>query len=408
VGVHRQGSRSWRTRISATCSQLQEGVAPNIKPYEQHESVFGTDYQISRNLAFEARWDRRRLDHVIEDSAIFNPNVGETFVIVNPGQGVNRTFNGFYNFLYPQNPLACSAAEPCPPNNIIPAARSYDGVELRLTKIRSAHWFGMFSYTYSYLRGNYTGLTSSDISDGLFGGRNSPNNSRSFDEPYFSWNSNGGSSSGRLPTDRPNAFKGYAYYELPWMKKFTSDFGIFQYAYSGTPATSYTDVGFGGAAWPVDVVDRGKWVDISQDQTTGLFTVGAPRTLRTPWYTQTDFNFEQDYRISEQKTLSFSATFANLFNQRAVTAYQGEIDTQYGFMGITPPGVGCGGPGVTAPCFIANGPQFYAAAESPYNLTAGLNSSLFTSGPQTLFSQYGKPLFYQTSRTIRLAVKFTF
>ena len=28
---------------------------------------------------------------------------------------------------------------------------------------------GMFSYTYSKLRGNYTGLTSSDISDGQAG-----------------------------------------------------------------------------------------------------------------------------------------------------------------------------------------------------------------------------------------------
>jgi hypothetical protein len=45
---------------------------------------------------------------------------------------------------------------------------------------------------------------------------------------------------------------------------------------------------------------------------------------------------------------------------------------------------------------------------SPYNLQTSLNSSLFTAGPQTLFSQYGKPLFYQTSRTIRLGVKFSF
>lgn len=408
--LENQNFRAWPITCS-TCSQLQEGVMPGIKPYEQHESVFGVDYQLGKNLAFEARWDRRRLDHVIEDSAIFNPNVGETFVIVNPGQGVNKTFSSFYNFLYPQNPLTCSAASPCPPNNTIPAARSYDGVEFRLNKAHSDHWFGMLSYTYSKLRGNYTGLTSTDISDGLLGGRNSPNNSRSFDEPYFSWNDSGGSSSGLLPTDRPNAFKGFAYYELPWSKfsnKFTSDFGLFQYAYSGTPATSYTDVGYGGAAWPVDVVDRGKWVDVSQDPTTGSFTVGPTRTNRTPWYTQSDFNFQQSYKVSESKLLSFSATFANLWNQHSVTAYNGEIDTQYGFMGITPTGIGCGGPGVAGKCFIANGPNFYAAAMSPYNLQTSLNSSLFTAGPQTLFSQYGKPLFYQTSRTIRLGVKFSF
>ncbi len=409
--LENQNFRAFPTTCS-TCNAFQEGVAPGLKPYKQHESVFGVDYQLQKNLAFEARWDRRRLDHVIEDSAIFNSAVGETFVIVNPGQGTDRTFQSFNNFLYPQNPLTCTAAVPCPPNTIIPGARSYDGVEFRLTKATSNHWFGMFSYTYSKLRGNYTGLTSTDIADGGLGGRNSPNNSRSFDEPYFSWNANGGSSSGLLPTDRPNTFKGYAYYELGWMKKFTTDLGLFQYLYSGSPVTTYTDVGYGGSAWPVDLFNRGKWANISQDPTTGNITVGNPSTYRTPWYIQSDFNFTQNYKISEQKVVSFSAIFANLFNQHSVTAYNAQVDTGFGFMGITPTGNGCGfvlqaGPGAF-PCFIAAGQAFYAAAESPYNVTQGLNSSLFTAGPQTLNSQYGKPLYYQLARTLRFQVKFTF
>ena len=166
------------------------------------------------NLFFEVRWDRRRLDQAIEDAAIFNPAIGETFVIVNPGKGVNQTFDGFWNFLY-GTPSGCGAN--CPPNNI-KAARSYDGVEFRLTKAMSRRWAGMFSYTYSHLRGNYTGLTNTDIADGG-GGRNAPNNSRAFDEPFFSYGAFGTSSSGLLPTDRPNVFKGYAYYELPWLRK---------------------------------------------------------------------------------------------------------------------------------------------------------------------------------------------
>jgi len=43
-----------------------------LKPYEQHEYTAGIDYQIAPTLAFEARYDRRRLDHVIEDSALVN------------------------------------------------------------------------------------------------------------------------------------------------------------------------------------------------------------------------------------------------------------------------------------------------------------------------------------------------
>jgi hypothetical protein len=141
----------------------------------------------------------------------------------------------------------------------------------------------MFSYTYSRLRGNYTGLTTTDIADGG-GGRTAPNNSRSFDEPYFSFNANGGSSSGLLPTDRPHAFKGYAYYEMPWVEisnKLGTDFGIFQVLYSGSPLTSYLDVGFSSpGAWPVDIVGRGKWVDVTEDPTTGAVTVGAPTAHR--------------------------------------------------------------------------------------------------------------------------------
>jgi hypothetical protein len=408
--------RTWPTTCS-TCSQLQEGVMPGLKPYRQHETVFGTDYQIAKNLAFEARWDRRRLDHVIEDSAIYNSQVGETFVIVNPGQGANGTFSKFYNFLYsgatpPANTLVCAGAGSCPPDHIIPGARSYDGVEFRLNKAVHNNWFGMFSYTYSKLRGNYTGLTSSDIADGSYGGRNSPNNSRSFDEPYFSWNANGNSSSGLLPTDRPNTFKGYAYYTLPWGKfsnKLTSDFGLFQYLYSGSPNTTYSDVGLGGSAWPVDVVNRGKWLDISQDPATGLVSVGAPRTYRTPWYIQSDFNFQQNYKISEQKVVTFSATMANLFNQRSVTAYNEQVDTGYAYQSLTPNSAACGGP-----CITVFGAPFYAAAETPYSVSGLLNGNapggnFFTgTSPITINSQYGKPLYYQLARTIRFGLKFTF
>ena len=43
---------------------------------------------------------------------------------------------------------------------------------------------------------------------------------------YFQYNSHGDSSSGALPTDRPNTLKGYAYYDFKWLKKFTTDIGL--------------------------------------------------------------------------------------------------------------------------------------------------------------------------------------
>jgi hypothetical protein len=229
-----------------TCNPYEEAVAPNLQPYRQHEALFGVAYQLSRTMALEVRYDRRRLDHVIEDSSIFNASLGgETFVIVNPGQGVNSTFSSFCNFLYSTgtvDPCGPSYTGPYPPNHTPAAARSYDGLEVRLNKAMSNHWFGMVSYTYSNFRGNYTGLTSSDEADNSEnqsgGGRDAPNNSRAFDEPYFSYNANGGSSSGLLPTDRPNKVKVDAYYELKTGERFTSDLGIFDYIYQWRSAYS--------------------------------------------------------------------------------------------------------------------------------------------------------------------------
>ena len=93
----------------------------------------------------------------------------------------------------------------------------------------------------------------------------------------------------------------------------------------GSPFTSYLDVGAGGGGWPVQAWDRGKYVSAMQDPTTGAVTLGSPTTRRTPWYTQTDFNLQQNYKVSENKIITFTATFSNLLNQRAITAYNADI-----------------------------------------------------------------------------------
>ena len=414
--LENQNFRTFPTTCS-TCTNTEEGVAPGLKPYKQHEYTLGVDYQLTPTLAFEARYDRRRLDHVIEDSSIFNPNIGETFVIVNPGQGIDHTFSGFYNFLAglsPSDPGASTCtpktAPSCP--NILPPQRNYDGIEFRLTKASTHHWSGMFSYTYSRLYGNYTGLTSSDQADGG-GGRNAPNNGRAFDEPFFSWDANGKSSSGILPTDRPNTFKGYAYYELGWMRHFSTQFGIFQVLYQGSPLTSYLDAGFAfptgfnvpnaGGGFPVDVIGRGKWATVTQDPATGAITVGNPTTLRTPWYNQTDFNMTQNYKISESKTLGFTATISNLLNERSVTQLNGNITSGFNSNFIAPGGH-----------TLFDGVDFYTAVLNPYDFVGALNSSPSNTviknvpGPVTVNSGYGQPNRYQAGRTIRLGVRFTF
>lgn len=381
------------------------GVAPGVKPYRQHEAVFGVDYQLAKTWTLEARWDRRRLDHVIEDTAIFDAANGvEKFTNVNPGQGVNSTFNGFSNFLYGNGGPTCDPAV-C---KIFPASRSYDGVEIRLNKTGNSRYSGMFSYTYSRLRGNYTGLTSTDEVDG-FGGRNAPNNSRGFDEPYFQYTAHGTSSAGPLPTDRPNTFKGYAYYRIPEGSRNNTTLGLFQTAYEGTPQSTFLDVGFastGSPIFPVFVEGRGKWADVSVDPTTGNITVNSVTSKRTPWYTQSDVSIAHEIKVNknnEHQVLGFEANITNLFNQRAVTAYWDGLNSLNNNRPLAPNGLR-----------IVNEGQ-YQAYMSPYDWPTIFNNNVINQAggpplPRAVVanSWYGMPFLFQQSRTVRFKVKFDF
>jgi hypothetical protein len=210
-----------------------------------------------------------------------------------------------------------------------------------------------------------------------------------------------------MPTDRPSTLKGYVYYQLGWLRKFTTDFGILQTAYSGTPLTSELDVGYsfqGQPAFPTDIVGRGKWIDVKQDPSTGLITTSAPYVKRTAMFWDSDFNLKQEAKLGESKTIAFDMTFTNALNQHSKVAYWENIDSDYSASNYVAPGGQA----------IFNGLNFYSAAMSPYNYTQLMNNDATGtlngtgSGPITIDSMYGKPYEYQTPRNIRLGLHITF
>ncbi len=392
----------------------EEPVVPGLKPYRQHEYVAGVDYRINKNYAFEARYDHRALDHVIEDASLADPNAFEIFNIVNPGEGVNKTIDSYAKYLTslghaygpgtaafnpvpPTDPAAFGTCPTCPPNP--KAIRTYDGVELRVNKSMSNGWLGSWagnvSYTWSRLYGNYTGLTTTEQTDGGITGRNSPDTTRAFDEPLYYFGANGQSNNGPLPTDRPNTFKGNVYYQLPWRgKRMATTIGLFQQAYQGSPVSSWADVGLGVGS-PIEgtfLFGRGKWVDATRDAT-GNIVLGAPRDRRTPWFTQTDLNLAHSIKVNsnnEAQELTFNATFLNVLNQHAVTAYWAGFNSDFF-------------PNALFQGQIFNGATFYKTVESGYNAqTQAVNDGVI------LHSQYGQPNLWQLSRSIRLGVNFRF
>ena len=391
-----------------------EPSAPGIKPYRQHEYVAGVDYQLSKNWALEARYDRRRLDHILEDMSLNDPFWGETYTVGNPGEGVNRTLDGYAAYLTSlgakfgvpnwsfngniyEPPGSFGTCPTCPANP--KAVRNYDGLEIRLSKAVSHGWAGMFSYTYSSLWGNYTGLTNTDQTDGGQPGRNSPDTSRAFDEPFYYYGANGRSNNGPLATDRPNTLKGYVYYTLPW-KKQISTIGLFQTAYQGSPQAAFIDLGtmFGQeVSEAVDVFGRDKWVNMTQDST-GAITLGTPYTRRAPWYTQTDLNLSHSFKTGEHQSLGFSWNCTNVLNQHVATSYYGGMNSTFFPTPLLP-----GGQSIYA------GAPFYQAAETGYNVQALLND---TSAGQatgvTKSNWYGMPFTYQSPRSMYFGMKYTF
>lgn len=287
------------------------------------------------------------------------------------------------------------------------AIRNYDGVEFRLTLSPTHNWSGMFSYTYSSQWGNYPGLTTTDQTDGGTTGRNSPDTTRAFDEPFPYFGANGKSTAGPMPTDRPNTFKGLGTYTLPWWKHQATTLGLFQYFYQGSPMSSYIDMLGSLPGEPYEAVyafGRGKWVNETVDQTTGNITLGSPYTRRTPWYIQSDLNAKHDVKVGDHETISFEATASNALNQHATVAYWQGMNSLYYATPLYPGVDSTTGKPVT----LASGAELYQELETGYNVQQWINGNGGQVPAVNASGWYGQPYLHQPGRTLRFSLRYSF
>jgi hypothetical protein len=386
---------------SVTLDPSDPGVVPGMKPMKQHEWVIGADYAFTNMLGLETRYSHKALDRTIEDVGVTVPG-NELYYIGNPG------FGNTANVL--QRPVTDSSAVPYGPAVTYPAAcptcpltpkatRSYDGVEFRLIKKPTDKWFASMSYTYSRLRGNYSGLTSSDVSDaasnavGAGGGRHNPNVSRAFDMPFMQFDSHGKPIDGPLGTDRPHTFKAFGYYRAKWFGQETM-LGVTQLAYSGTPLS--TCLGLISTQSSCQFVEgRGSVVDFTRAANGDLVQGAIHRNSRTPIFTQSDLFLSHEFRPSktkEEMRLGFEWNVSNLFNQRAVLS-------KY----LTPT------TSIVTPLNGAGTFDWMGLTSTGWNYTTAANTtnSTQTTG-RILDSRYQLPNLFQTGRQMRLKVKFVF
>lgn len=332
------------------------GVDPLLKPARTSTLTIGGEQRISGGLRISGRYIRQRLDRAIEDLGVFNQNGSLVFFLGNPGEGLSCT-------------VASNANEPC-----TPARRNFDAFEVIADK-RGPRYFFNASYTFSRLKGNYSGLAASDEA-----GRVSPNTTRTFDDPQSPRTATGSFNDGPLATDRPHVFKAFGGYTQQWSGANKTIISAFTTIQSGTPLTTVYSLYSNASAILNGRGDLGR--------TSRFFETDLMLTHR--------WNFLEDRRF----TLEPYVIVLNLFDRRGELGRQTSISTS----------------NFTSTTLASGGCTTCASQAAVYNTLARSGISQFvqnvlnTRGVSAtgIRSDYNVSNLFQTPRYVRFGVRLWF
>ena len=287
------GVTEYRDRRSAVAGL--NSVDPNLKPTSQDQWSAGVDYQWKPDTLIGVRYLHQKLRRAVEDLAVLTRG-NAAYIYANPGEGVatNAPFTTGLTTLplpYPK-PM-----------------RNYDAVELRLQHRFSGNWFGTFSYTWSRLFGNYSGLGSSDeiltpttglswaTAQQASGSIAHPARyaSLAWDLDEVLFDSKGHLDvTGPLSTDRPHVFKWNGGYRFNTGKLGATDLGAFFILASGTPLSTR----------------------VNTTQSVAVLVNGRGDMGRTPMLSTTNVQVAQTVNIAEGQRVRVELNVLNLFNQK--------------------------------------------------------------------------------------------
>lgn len=340
------------------------GIDKDLRPYQQREYTVGAEQELSRNFVLKGRYTNKKLIDTIEDAGAISASGSEVYITGNPGRGLHAEFLKAFGY-----------AEP-----YATARRDYNAFEVQLDRRFANNYFFNLNYTYSRLRGNYSGLSNSDEA-----GRSDPGVNRSFDLPMIGFTAKGGSDYGPLATDRPHVFNAYGGYLLDWKGGNQTEFGAFQTFQSGTPQS--TIVTF--------IVP--------------MFLNGRGDMGRTPMFSQTDLNIAHRYRFGRDRRYAVEASvnIINAWDQKIVTGLQTTISNKSMYSFNPAFGYGCD-PG-DFPCLLNK----FNRGDLYNQIVANLNTNTATSSGvpvnrNALLSTYGMANAYQGPRNVRFGFRFFF
>jgi len=257
-----------------------DSTDPDLKPVSQDEFSGGVEKLLMENVSFTARFVYKHLRYMIEDVGVFVPGVGEEYFEANPGFGYTLhegNGTGKMDAKYPETPKA---------------KRDYYGLNLSVDKRLSNNWLAGFSYTWSRLQGNCSGLAAADEF-----GRVAPYIERMFDNWSMAITKDLSYLDGPLPTDRTHFFKFYGAYTFP----FRLTLGTVINVMSGTPFTENWSI--------LDVY----WYPWSRGNQRDGITGNDIYKERTPLFWFANAYAEYNLRLGKY-TLNFNVNVDNLLD----------------------------------------------------------------------------------------------
>ena len=342
-------------------------VAPGLKGQYTDQFGGGIQYEVLQDLTVGIDYLGRRQGTVIEDLSnaggnaffIANPAASQPWTVTS-GPYEGQTFN-------PRNTNALDSSSGVVYTVGFPKPeRSYDSVTLSLTKLFSKRWLAQASYTWSSLRGNYSGLIRTDIGQVL------PNTLSEYD-----LGSTLANRYGPLGADRTHQVKAAASYLVSLGPDVSLTPGFQFQALSGVPVNAY-----GGHPLYTSIEEF-------------LVPRGMPGNL--PWEVKLDLSGQLAWALSGPYTLTFTVSVFNVLNAQVVT----NVDQRYTFDFVNPmPNAQCSAKNSISQAdplaaLAANCPDLpYARTTDGSRVTPNLN--------------YGRATAYQTPISARFGVALSF
>jgi hypothetical protein len=370
----------YRVASNSPGANIEEagGVDADLKPYQQREFTFGAERELSRNFVLKGRYTNKKLLETVEDAGAISAAGSEVYITGNPGRGLHAEFLRDFGYAEPYGQ----------------AKRDYNAFEIQLDRRLANSFYFNVNYTYSRLRGNYSGLSNSDEA-----GRSDPGVNRSFDLPLIGFTAAGGPDDGPLATDRPHVVNAYGGYVLDWKGSSNeTEFSAFQTFQSGTPQSTLVTF----------IVP--------------MFLNGRGDLGRTPMFSQTDFSVSHRYRFGRDNRFGIEANvnITNLWDQKTVTSFFTTMSNKSQYSFLTNYGYGCASGDF--PCLLNkfNSGALYSA------IVANMTTNTLMTDPRPISDtnpnprnptpinlnaideRYGKDNGRQDPRGVRFGFRFTF